>query len=326
MERYPLSHGTEDRVNHSGGFLKRFSAFVVILTALLFVSPLWFGLSHRILAQRPGTDAPGQILPEKDPEFLKLLDKLAARAELYRKNTLGFTCREVVLVTTYNVQTTAYRKSESTTYDYLFEQKRHGKLREFRERLVLKGDGTFKRRRAEFDPPLPPAYRWTSIFSRKNRGRFHFRPAGQVVRAYRLLNIINFVGTSPNPGGTEISGWSGQMAIDEKTLNLWSITAEPSGQNVRLEVEIRKYNKAFAIAGIPLASRPHGWELSVTFGLDERGLSYPTEQKLSETSLSRGQRMNVKYKTTFRYERYRFFGVGVESEVTATDPPPDQEP
>ena len=135
-----------------------------------------------------------------------------------------------------------------------------------------------------------------------------------MVKAYRLLTLIDFIGTSPNPGGTEISGWSGQVALESRSLNLWSVEAAPSGQDVRLEVEINRYRKAFAIAGVPLASRPHGWKLSLTFGIDVKGLAYPTEQVLSMTSLARDQKMNVEQKVTFRYEDYRFFGIEVSPE------------
>ncbi|MFQ5701552.1 MAG: hypothetical protein ACE5HU_06895 [Acidobacteriota bacterium] len=306
--------------------MKRTWVFLVVPIPLLALFSSWPGGPGAAAAQAPEQTTKRRLLPEQDPNFQRLLERLADRADLYRKSALGFTCREVVLQTKYDIETSGYRKSSRTMYDYLFERRPNGKLRELRERLVDKGNGKIKRRRADFDPPVPPAYMWSSIFARENRGRFHFRPAGQVVRAYRLLNIINFIGTAPNPGGAKISGWSGQVAVDEKTLNLWSVRAEPSGQDVRLEVEIRRYNKAFAIAGVPLASRPHGWRLDVTFGFELKGLSYPTEQVLSMTSLSRSQRMNVEKKISFRYERYRFFGVGVEAEVTGTEDTTEHKP
>ncbi|HZI93892.1 MAG TPA: hypothetical protein VFE84_06585, partial [Patescibacteria group bacterium] len=143
---------------------------------------------------------------------------------------------------------------------------------------------------------------------------------------YRLLTLVDFIGTSPNPGGTDIAGWSGQVALESRALNFWSVEAEPSGQSVRLDVEILRYRKAFAIAGVPLASRPHGWHLSVTFGMDVKSLSYPTEQVLSMTSLARDQKMNVEHKVTFRYEDYRFFTTSGSEEFKGTEPTPQQPP
>lgn len=271
-------------------------------------------------------------VPEEDPNFLALLDRLAERAELYRKRALGFTCREVVIVADYDLDSADFKKSDKKLYDYLFEERPEGTLREVRERLEEEKDGV-KRRSTDYEPPVPPAYAWATLFSQANRGRFHFRPSGQEVRAYRLLTRIEFIGIAPNPGGNDISGWSGTVALEARSLNLWSVEAAPSGQSVRLDVEILKYRRAFAIVGVPLASRPHGWQLDVTFGIEVAGLSYPTEQALSMTSLASGsQKMAVEEKTTFRYEDYRFFGVEVppeelkETEPSAGDPPPSPPP
>jgi hypothetical protein len=279
-------------------------------------------------AETPSSDiasspAPKKVvLPEEDPNFVALLETLAQRADLYRKRALGFTCSEVVTVTKYNVTSTSYRKSNKSTYDYLFEEKPDGELSEVREEIIQEKNG-LKRRRTDFDPPVPPAYAWATLFAKEHRWRFHFRPAGQAVKAGRLLTLIDFIGTSPNPGKDDIAGWSGQVAMENRSSNLWSVDAAPTGQNVRLEVEILRYRKAFAIVGVPLASRPHGWKLTVSFGMDVQDLSYPTDQVLGMTSLSEDGKMNVEDKTTFRYEDYRFFGVETGTQIKSTEPPKD---
>ncbi len=253
-------------------------------------------------------------LPEEDPAFVDLMDRLTKRSALYRRYAKGFTCREVVRLAKYDVDSSSYKNNEKTVYDYLFEEIPGGRLREVREEIVESKKG-IKRRGTDFEPQAPPAYAWATIFGPENRGRFHFRPAGQVVKAYRLLTLVEFVGISPNPGGSDISGWSGRIALEARSLNLWSVHAEPSGQGPRLEAEIFKYQRAFAIAGVPLASRPHGWELNVTFDMERFGLSYPTEQTLSMTSLTGLGKMNLEKKTVFRYEDYRFFEVATEEEL-----------
>jgi len=266
---------------------------------------------------------PPSQLPEDDPAFISLMERVEERAGLYRKYALGFTCREIVRASRYDVNAESYKKNQRTVYDYLFEEKPGGGLREVREEVIETKAGV-KHKSTDFEAPVPPAYSWATLFGPENRGKFHFRPAGQIVKAYRLLVLIDFVGISPNPGGGDIAGWSGQVALDSRSLNLWSVEAQPSGQEQRLQAEIRKYQKAFAIAGVPLASRPHGWKLSVTFGMDLNGLSYPTEQSLSMTSLSSGGKMNLDSKTVFRYEEYRFFKVATEEELkrTGDTPPP----
>ena len=283
--------------------------------------------------QQPSGSTPGPgksmartrvSLPEDDPNFMALLDSLGDRAALYRKYALGFSCRETVITAKYDIESGAFRKSDKTPYDYLFEESPAGGLREVREEVVEKKSGE-KTKGTDFEPKATPAYAWATLFSRENRGRFHFRPAGQVVKAYRLLNLVDFIGTSPNPGGNDIAGWSGQVALEARSLNLWSVEAAPSGQDARLDVEILRYRRAFAIAGVPLASRPHGWMLTVSFGIDVQGLSYLTEQVLNMTSLARSQKMEVEEKMTFRYQDYKFFGVTADTEMKGTEassPPP----
>ena len=263
---------------------------------------------------------PVTVLPEDDPEFVQLIEKLTERSALYRKYALGFTCREIVKVSDYDLDTSGFKKNTRTVYDYLFEEKESGGLRELREEVV-ETKGGVKHKGTDFEAPLPPAYSWATIFSPENRGRFHFRPVGQVVKAYRLLTVIDFVGVSPNPGGGDISGWSGQLAIDSRSLNLWSVDAVPSGQELRLKAAITKYQRAFAIAGVPLAQRPNGWSLNVVFGMELNSLSYPTEQTLSKNSLARAGKMGLDQKTLFRYEEYRFFKVATGEEIKGTETP-----
>jgi hypothetical protein len=307
---------------------KSIGAWPVVAAVMVFVSAASLGSTDTAQAPQPPRDpAPAQdtgrrrvALPEEDPNFVTLLDSLAQRAALYRKFALGFSCRENVTTAKYDIDSGGFRKSDKTAYDYLFEESPGGGLREVREEVVSGVRGGEKTKGTDFESQAPPTYAWSTLFSKENRGRFHFRPAGQVVKAYRLLILIDFIGTSPNPGGTDIAGWSGQVALESRSLNLWSVEAAPSGQDVRLEVEILRYRKAFAIAGVPLAARPHGWKLNVTFGMDVKGLSYPTEQVLSMTSLARDGRMSVERKNTFRYEDYRFF------EIESTEKPVDSGP
>jgi len=278
-------------------------------------------------AKPPAPDGPARssrrrvALPEEDPHFISLLGRLADRAAGYRRAAKGFTCRELVTTADYDLDSSDFRKSDKRVHDYLFEENPPGVLREAREAVKEDKNGV-TRNATDFEAPVPPAYTWASLFSRENRGRFHFRPAGQILKAYRLLTLIHFVGISPNPGGNDIAGWSGQVALEGRSLNLWSVEAAPSGQDVRLEAEILRYRKAFAIMGVPLASRPHGWQLHVTFGMEKEGLSYPTEQVLQMTSLTRDGKMNLEEKTTFRYEQYRFFTEVIkESEATPSQNP-----
>jgi hypothetical protein len=95
---------------------------------------------------------------------------------------------------------------------------------------------------------------------------------------------------------------------------------------VRLQAEILRYTRAFAIVGVPLAAKPHGWKLTVTFGMEQKGLSYPTENILSQSSLGKANRMNESERTTLRYEDYRFFGVEASPEELSGSEDDDADP
>ncbi len=286
--------------------------------AVLLAATLLIAIALAMGPPRAQETPPGSnrlpYAPEIDPNLELLLRKLESRSNLYRKYARGFTCREVVRVNKYDVESASYKKDTRSVYDYIFEEIPGGRLREVREEIV-EGKNGEKRKGTDFEPPIPPAYTWATVFGPENRGRFHFRPAGQVVKAYRLLTLIDFVGISPNPGGEDIAGWSGRIALESESLNLWSVDAEPSGQGPRLDAAIFRYQRAFAIAGVPLAERPHGWSLSVLFGTTRHGLSYPTEQQLSMTSLNSNGKMGVETKTILKYEDYRFFEVATEEEI-----------
>ena len=183
---------------------------------------------------------------------------------------------------------------------------------------------------------IPPAYAWFQIFAKENRGKFLFKPAGKILQSYRLLIQLDFVGVGPNPGSPGIVGWSGRVSLDSSTLNLHSIVAVPSGQDARVEAETLKYQRAFAIMGIPLASKPRTRKVEVTFGLSHEGLTYPTECTMEKNVYVRTGQQGREERITLRYRDYRFFRVGTEVEAArdeslagaddAGTPPPDAAP
>jgi len=278
----------------------------------------------------PGPAPGGELRasPERSADFEALLDMLAARADLYRSFALGFTCEESVVRSYYNAEQGTFRRRERELYDYLFERsEKSGRLAEVRE--ILEENGKKVRRTTrDLSLDIPPSYAWSQIFARENRARFQFRPAGRILRGYRLLILIDFFGWSAEPGKEEIAGWSGRASVDSGTLNLHSIEAEPSGQSARIEAERLKYQRAFAIMGVPLASRPKSRALTVTFGFDNEGLTYPTETMLAKSVYVSTAEQGLEEKSVLRYRSYRFFRVGTavdearEKPLDPNAPPP----
>ena len=284
------------------------------LAAALVAFLVTFGAAAA--ADRPGA-------PDLSPEEQSLLDRLSDRADLYRTYALGFTCEESVIRSYYNAEQGRFRRRDRELYDYLFERsEKSGRLGEVRE-LIEENGRPVRRSTRYLNLDLPPSYAWSQIFSREARGRFHFKIAGKVLKGYRLLIQIDFVGWAAEPGKEDISGWSGRARIDSSTLNLYSIEAEPSGQSARIEAERLKYQRSFAIMGIPLASRPKSRTLTVLFGFENEGLTYPTESTLVKSIYVRTAEQGVEEKVILRYRTYRFFKVGTQVEEARDRPVAD---
>src|SRR5437899_3231874 len=111
-------------------------------------------VDHAGIASEGGNDRKRVSLPEEDPNFLSLVDALTERAALYRKFALGFTCRENVTTAKYDIDSGNFRKSDKIAYDYLFEEKPGGGLREVREEVVEKKGGE-KTKTTDFEPQAP---------------------------------------------------------------------------------------------------------------------------------------------------------------------------
>jgi len=241
-----------------------------------------------------------------------LLDRLATRAEQYRRYALGFTCEELLIRSLYDPLQGTFRRRDREVYDYLFERSaKSGRLGEVRE-LILENGKPVRRSVRYLSLDIPPSYAWSQIFARENRGKFHFKPAGKVLKGYRLLIQIDFVGAAAEPGKDDIAGWSGRASVDSGTLNLHLIEAEPSGQSARLEAERLKYQRAFSIMGVPLAERPKSRAVHVVFGYDNEGLTYPTETTVVRSVYVRTGEQGLEEKAVLRYRAYRFFKVGAE--------------
>jgi len=265
--------------------------------------------------------APASI--DESPELAGLLQKLATRADLYRKYALGFTCEESLVKTYYDPDKGSFKRRQRESYDYLFERSdKTGRLGEVREIFEENGKAV-RRSTRDLELAIPPSYAWSQIFATENRGKFHFKLAGKVLKGYKLLIEFDFTGWATEPGTADIGGWSGRASVDSTTLNLAEISAEPSGQLSRIEAEKIKYQRAFAIMGVPLAGKPKSRAISVLFGFQSEDLTYPTETTITESVYVRSAEMGLEKRTILTYRSYRFFKVGTEAEEARPAPAPD---
>jgi len=261
---------------------------------------------------------------DESPELTALLQKLAGRADLYRKYALGFTCEESLVKTYYDPDKGSFKRRQREVYDYLFERsEKTGRLGEVRE-ITSENGKPIRRSTRDLDLEIPPSYAWSQIFAGENHGKFHYKLAGKVLKGYKLLIEIDFMGWAAEPGTSDIAGWSGRASVESGTLNLAEISAEPSGQAGRVEAEKLKYQRSFAIMGVPLAGRPKSRSLNVLFGFQNEELTYPTETTIAKSVYVRSAEMGLEERTVLKYRSYRFFKVGTEAEearpVPAADP------
>lgn len=290
--------------------------------ALAFALPILLVLPAPCSARDDGA------AKDKDAtDFNALLDRLADRAEKYRHLATGFTCEESLVRSQYNAEKGTFKKRDREVYDYLLTTNADsGKLEEIRE-IVEENGKKVRRNERELNLEVPPSYAWSQIFARSNRARFFFRPAGRLVTGYRLLIQIDFAGSAAEPGTADISGWTGRISVDSETLNLVSLQAEPTGQQARIEAERLKYQRAFAIMGVPLASRPKSRQVEVSFAFQNEGLTYPAETTVTKSVYVSTSEQGLDEKIQLRYRSYRFFVTGTQEEEARDKPaaPPDVE-
>jgi hypothetical protein len=288
---------------------------ILLCSALLLAAPA----SPATAAEAGATAA----ADDESPELAGLLQKLAARADLYRKYALGFTCEESLVKTYYDPDKGSFKRRQREVYDYLFERSaKTGRLGEVRE-IIEENGRPVRRSTRDLDLEIPPSYAWSQIFAAENRGKFHFKLLGKILKGYKLLIEFDFTGWAAEPGTADIGGWSGRASVDSSTLNLAEITAEPSGQVSRIEAEKLKYQRAFAIMGVPLAGRPKSRSLGVLFGFQNEDLTYPTETTIAESVYVRSAEMGLEKRTLLTYRSYRFFKVGTEAEEARPAPAAD---
>jgi hypothetical protein len=279
----------------------------ILIVASLSLTPLLLPAQD---AQRPNTQL----------GFEELLERLTQRSRKYREFALGFSCQESLVKTSYNAERGSFRRRDREVYDYLLTTNEETeKLVEIRE-LIEENGKKVRRSERELHLQIPPAYAWSQLFSANNRGRFLFRPAGQLIKGYRLLIQIDFAGSAAAPGEDDIAGWSGRVSVDSETLNLHSVEAIPTGQEARIEAERIKFQRAFAIMGVPLASRPKSRTMSLTFAFLHQGLTYPAVASIHKSVYVSTADQGLERKTVMRYRSYRFFKIGTQEEDVRDEP------
>ncbi|RMG45187.1 MAG: hypothetical protein D6718_08240 [Acidobacteria bacterium] len=257
--------------------------------------------------------APEEEPPEPDrwgPLPQELVAVLEAKSAGYRRRALKFTCIEQTRSASYRGDQAGAQDRSAVEYLLVRDDREPGGFRALRSRI-----GSAGRREVEAEHGFPEPYLWTQLFDPAIRSTLRFAVGSWHTTPYKLAIPIHWRSSAPVATGRRITEWSGTAQIEYRTGNLIEITARPNLQDSRMEKELERYLTAFRILGFSLAAPPVGKELTVRYGYEHEGFTYPTEVELHTfRQVSRTARSTVSRKTV-RYVDYRFFGTEIHDEI-----------
>jgi hypothetical protein len=269
----------------------------------------------------------GQELPPPprqgawSPLPAELVSVLEPKAEAYRDRALNFTCTELIRSTQYEDEVAGDERIR--TFDLLLVEApdRPSGLRAVRTR-----PGDPDADPVDIDLPFPEAYAWTQLFQENVRSTLRFKVGDWHTTPWKLAIPISWISSAPLLEQDRITEWSGTAEIEFRTGNLLQIVARPSFQDERLRRALENYLTSFRVLGFSLAPPPEGVELTVDFGYDHEGFTYPTRVELREFRQVRRDVRATISRRVIEYRDYRFFGTAVEEDIPPlTYTPPDEE-
>lgn len=260
---------------------------------------------------RPDDTPQAEALREEQARLGELLKALAKHSEKYRKGLLRFVCEETLIRSEFDGSTGRRQKEAVDRYDYLLSRSRDGRVRERRRAAGASGTGGAM----SLDLQQPEPYLWTLLFTPHYQQLFNFRLAGQEVVHFRLATVIEFDAILPFVDGSEITQWSGRAYIDAESLDLLRVEAEPSGQQIRLEADVRAYHQAPRLGNVPLRRRPRAHLHEVDFGYEREDLRLPSLAITRRFVVTDGQVRALKSQVLQIFADYRLFKVETDEQL-----------
>jgi hypothetical protein len=261
------------------------------------------------------------------PEVMKLVN---ARAQLYEKAALGFSCEETVIQGKFSSGTGENKKEQKNRYDYLYEGSAESGYREVRMLPSKSGDPADSK---EVDPDLdvPGVYDWALLFTKHHQPYFRFEMAGTERVGFQTAAIISFRGAKAFDHGQGIQEWSGRVWVNNESGNFIKVEADPNGQEERLAQRTDEWRKALRIVGISTKRQPRGFHYRLEFTVEKFGLTFPGEAETRRFALDITGEEELKERTVQRFRSYVFFNVnsaedflGLESPGTTPAPAPPE--
>ncbi|RMF73871.1 MAG: hypothetical protein D6738_07830 [Acidobacteria bacterium] len=249
------------------------------------------------------------------PAWRPLPDELAAVLEAksagYARRALGFSCRE-------RHREAGYRGGEA----------RRERIREFDYLLVAdksapegfravrtRPDRPSSRGEVRVERDFPEPFLWSQLFRPAIRSTLRFRIGAWHTTPWKLVIPISWISGAPVLEGRRITEWTGTAEIEYRTGNLIRIVARPNFQDQRMEMQLREYLIGMRILGFSLTPPPDGIELTVDFGYEHEGYTYPTRVVLHRFRQVHRDVRRTLTREVFEYDDYRFFGTVTQERI-----------
>ncbi|MFN7966560.1 MAG: hypothetical protein U0V87_12820 [Acidobacteriota bacterium] len=250
----------------------------------------------------------------------ELLGVLESKATAYRQRATGFVCTEKIRDAEYEGREASNEKVREYDYSLTKDPSVPEGVRAVR---VKPGAGP-DAKEVDAKLPFPEPYLWFQVFEPAARSTFRFQVGEWHTTPYKLAIPITWLSSAPVLDGRKVTEWSGLAEVEWRTGNLVRIVARPSLQDERLIAQMQRYLTAFRFLGMSTAPPPLGQELTVSFGYDRDGFSYPQRVELATFQQTGRETRAVVSRQVVEYSDYKFFTTETTYEVPPlTYSPPD---
>ena len=242
------------------------------------------------------------------PELVSdTMERLRAIGRAYERNALGFTCREEVRAVRYSPSTA---RSWTQVNDYfLIRDDEPGSFVAVRERLSGNRLPAWGRR-----AHAPEPYLWPLLLASSPEASMQLGDQAFQSTSGPLERELAWQNSAPVSTGATLQEWSGKFLIDSTTLLPLRLTAHPSFQAQRVQVQRMQRAQSWRICVLNAAcfrTKPPAREreLVVTWHEDHDGLLYPLEsietvyRRYGPSQFDR----RIEREVRRRYFDYRFF-------------------
>lgn len=236
-----------------------------------------------------------------------ILSRLAERAAIYERTALRFACEEEVSLADYDSGETVKRQSVEV-HDYLLEYTEQKGLQPFRA-LLARNAEPVPRKEVRPDYAVPEPYGWNLLFTRERQGRFQFELADTAILSGSAAWVIAFKPLLAYTDGNTVEQWEGRAWVDQDTLDVLQIEAQPANQTETMEARLAEYRQSFRFLGLHGKSRPRLRQIQVEFGVVKDDLRFPSRSLASTRLVASDASARLDSSVVQRYRNYVFYDV-----------------